>query len=310
LSQPGEVATAERNPLRFPVARREAAKVGFAGVAPVLSNAPLVTVVTPSHNYGGFIGQCLESVRRQTYPQIEHLVFDACSTDRTAEVLAAYADRYRLSAVIEPDEGQADALNRGFARARGEIVCWLNADDFWLHDQVVEQAVAKLKAGADVVTAGGWVVDETGRRVKPIAVDPTREVNELRFYDSFLQPATFWRRAVHRPLVTSLEYVFDWQLFLDFRAAGARFEFLEAEWAAYRMHGVNKTASDPARRRAEVAAVLRQTCGPFSPQHLWALGVYQGYRIAEAAHLPVVKQAIWYANIAMHRLTRRRVFSC
>lgn len=281
-----------------------------SGGEAVAGRAPLVTVVTPSFQYARFLPACLESVRRQTYPRIEHLVLDACSTDGSAEVIASFQDTYPLQAWLEPDLGQADALNKGFARARGEVLCWLNADDLWLHERVVEEAVVALGGGADVVSAGGWVIDAGGRRVKPIRAHPGRALRELRAYDTLLQPATFWRRAVHRPLRPDLHYVFDWQLFLELRAAGARFEVRDTAWAGYRMHAVNKTAADPARRRHEVAGVLREQFGPRSLAHRWATGLARGYDLAERRRWPALKRALRLANTAMFFLSGRRVVSC
>jgi glycosyltransferase involved in cell wall biosynthesis len=269
---------------------------------------PVVSIVTPSYNYGRFIGKCLESVRGQTYPAIEHIVMDACSTDDTPQALQAHAHD-GLKVVSEKDQGQADALNRGFRRATGDIVGWLNADDFYLHPRVIDEAVAAL-ATVDVVAAGGCYVDRDGKRVRAIAVREDRAVRELRYYDTLLQPATLWRRSVHRPLRPELHYAFDWRLFLDLRDAGARFTVLPREWAAYRVHGDSKTLTDPAKRRAEVAAILGDEFGALSPQRIWAEAVHRGYEVAEARRSPALKRGIQLANTAMYYLTRRRVFSC
>lgn len=271
---------------------------------------PLVTVVTPSFQYARYLPDCLDSVRRQTYPRIEHLVLDACSTDGSAEVIASFQGRYPLRAWFEPDLGQADALNKGFARAQGEVFCWLNADDLWLHERVVEEAVAMLRGGAEVASGGGWVIDAEGRRVKPLRAHPRRAVRELRAYDTLLQPATFWRAAVHRPLRSDLHYVFDWQLFLELQGAGARFEVRDTDWAGYRMHSVNKTAADPARRRHEVAALLRAQFGARSLPHLWSAAVARGYDLSERRRWPALKRALQLANTAVFFLSGRRVVSC
>lgn len=269
---------------------------------------PLVSIITPSYNYGRYIDDCLSSIRSQTYPAIEHIVLDACSTDDTAAVVARHA-RPELRAFFEKDDGQADALNRGFARARGDILCWLNADDFYLHDRVIEEAIAAL-GDADIVTAGGRYVDTHGHPGRRIRVHPARVVRELPYYDTMLQPATFWRRSIHRPLRTDLHYAFDWQLFIEMRTAGARFETLTREWAAYRMHGINKSAADPAARRGEIAEILGAQWGRGSVQHRWADAIHRGYRLAEAIRSPMLKRSIWVANAASYVLSRRRVFSC
>lgn len=270
-----------------------------------------MTVVTPSFNYARYLGACLSSVRAQSYPRIEHMVLDACSTDGSKDVLRSFLGTYPLAAFFEKDRGQADAINQGFARARGEVLCWLNADDFWLHSRVVEEAVTALdEPESDLVTATGCFVDGKGMRLRRCPVDARRTVSELRYYDTLLQPATFWRRAVHRELRDDLHYAFDWRLWLDLQRGGARFRALDREWAAYRIHETNKTSTDPAARRREVAEILADTCGRKSPQFLWARGVYGGYRLAEALGSHATKRAVQLANLAMYGMTRRRVFSC
>lgn len=277
----------------------------------MVGQLPRVTVVTPSYNYARFLAACLSSVRGQTYPHLEHVIVDAGSTDGSADVMRSFVGSYDLHILAGKDRGQADALNKGFARARGEVLCWLNADDFWLHAHVVEEAVAALWGKEfDVVTATGSLVDAEARRLRRWQVQSSWVLPELRSHDTILQPATFWRRRVHRELRTDLHYVFDWRLWLDMHHAGARFTVVDREWAAYRIHDANKTASDPAARRGEVAQILATEWGRASLQHLWARGVYLSYRLADALGSPAARRPVQLANIAMYRLTRRRVFSC
>ena len=87
---------------------------------------PLVSVVTPSFNQAAFIEETIQSVLKQDYPHIEHIVVDGGSTDGTVDILQRYP---HLRWISEPDCGQSDALNKGFAMARGEILGWLNSDD-------------------------------------------------------------------------------------------------------------------------------------------------------------------------------------
>ena len=118
---------------------------------------PLVSVVTPSLNQAAYIEEAILSVRKQDYPRIEHIVVDGGSTDGTLEILGRYRHLLWSS---EPDEGQADALNKGFARARGTVLGWLNADDRYLPG-AVSAAVAALAETGSALVHGGWrQVDE------------------------------------------------------------------------------------------------------------------------------------------------------
>src|SRR2546422_10203685 len=91
---------------------------------------PLVTVVTPSYNQGRFIRETIESVLSQDYPHIEYMVIDGGSTDETLSILNSYEHRFFW--VSEPDRGQAHAINKGWQRAKGDVLAWLNSDDIYL----------------------------------------------------------------------------------------------------------------------------------------------------------------------------------
>jgi glycosyltransferase involved in cell wall biosynthesis len=266
----------------------------------------VVTVVTPSHNYGRFIEDCLRSVHQQTYPHIEHLVLDACSSDDTAKVLRAFS-RADLTVISERDAGQADALNKGFDRARGDVLCWLNADDYWLTDTVVEEALAAID-GADVVTGGGCRVDPHGRRLATIRAPAGKTLaRDLQWYDPILQPATFWRRSAHQRLRADMHYAFDWAMFLAMHRQSARFKAVQREWAAYRWHPEGKTASASARRKEEVATILRETCGEKSLQYRWAKLIATGVARAEQLDSVALKRLLSVADLLVASATRHRI---
>ena len=90
-----------------------------------------ISIITPSYNYGRYLGEAIESIARQNYPDVEHIVVDGQSTDDTLEVLQRYAHLPHLKWVSEPDEGQTDAINIGFRMATGDVVAWLNADEYY-----------------------------------------------------------------------------------------------------------------------------------------------------------------------------------
>ena len=90
---------------------------------------PYFSVITPSFNQGAYLRACLDSVATQGDDDYEQIIIDNCSTDETAEILARYANKPQIKIICEPDNGQSEAINKGFEAARGEIICWLNSDD-------------------------------------------------------------------------------------------------------------------------------------------------------------------------------------
>src|SRR6266498_4984769 len=97
-----------------------------------LAGMPLVSIVTPSYNFGGFIRATIESVLTQDYPNIEYWVIDGGSTDGTVSILTEYEHDPRFHWISERDRGQSDAINKGWSRCRGDIIAWLNSDDLYL----------------------------------------------------------------------------------------------------------------------------------------------------------------------------------
>lgn len=128
------------------------------------------TIVTPSYNQGRFITDCIESVQVQSTDdpsiQVEHIIVDACSTDETLSILKQYP---HLKWVSEPDNGQSDAINKGFLAANGDWVMWLNADDFLLPDALAKvDAFIEQHSEADVIY-GGWNFTDIDKRFTKIS---------------------------------------------------------------------------------------------------------------------------------------------
>ena len=158
---------------------------------------PVVSVVIPCLNRARFLVPTLESVLQQEYGAIECLVVDGGSTDGTRDILSRYGDRIRW--VSEPDDGHADAINKGWRMSRGEILAWLNADDLWAVPGAVSQAVGYLQRHPEVDVVYGTCdrLDAAGRVLGPTYL---REWN-LRYAveqcdHCIPQPAAFLRRRV------------------------------------------------------------------------------------------------------------------
>jgi len=124
---------------------------------------PLVSIVTPSFNKGRFIEETILSIKNQTYPRIEHIIIDGGSTDNTIDIIKKYEGTYNMRWVSEPDKGQADAINKGWRMAKGEILAYLNADDTYT-PWAVETAVKYLTEHPDVYMVYGDcnIINERG----------------------------------------------------------------------------------------------------------------------------------------------------
>jgi glycosyltransferase involved in cell wall biosynthesis len=198
-----------------------------------------VSIVTISFNQGAFLERAIRSVLGQSYPHIEYIVVDPGSADDSRAIIDRY--RHRLAAVVyESDEGPADGLNRGFARAHGDIFGYVNADDALL-PHAVERAVAAFRAHpwADVVYGHGYIVDENDRLVRRFR--STRYTLWRVAYGAanVMQQATFIRSSAFYAVGgfnTENRAIWDAELLVDLALAGSRFLRVNEAWALFRLH--------------------------------------------------------------------------
>ncbi len=224
---------------------------------------PTITLVTPSFRQAGFIEGTIESVLAQDFAGLDWWIVDALSDDGTGEILDRYEGRAGLTILRERDSGQGDAIAKGFARGRGEVMGWLNSDDLLLPGAlraVGEAFVAEPEAA--VVYGVGWKVAADGtrtKRVAPGAFDPEL----LRSALTILQPAMFFRRSAYEAvggLDTSLEYAMDWDLLMRLAERG-KVVSIDEELAELRCYPATKSEAGGWERLREIAAVGREANG-------------------------------------------------
>jgi glycosyltransferase involved in cell wall biosynthesis len=247
---------------------------------------PRVSVVTCSYNQGRFLGRTVESVLAQGYPEVEHIVVDGMSADETPAVLARYP---HLHVVREPDRGQAEAINKGFRLATGDVFCFLNSDDTLLPGALHRVAAAiDPGRGRHVVFGRCLHIDENDRPLgfeHPSAFLGHRRVLEVWKGHWVPQPATFWTRQAWRrcgPLDEAEHLVLDFDLMCRL-SRHYPFTFVDEPLAAYRLHTTSKTCSATNEQvYGRAVQVSRRYWGsPLTPRYWRLLGSLAGHRLEE-----------------------------
>ncbi len=230
---------------------------------------PTIAIVSPSYNQADFVERMLESVRNQSYAPTEHIVQDACSNDGTTDILRRYAEISEgVELRVEKDNGQVDAINRGFSRATADIVTWLNTDDVYSDPDALRE-VAQVFAenpDVDVVYCRGRFVDPDGKLLREafINADPGALEREFTHSVGILQPALFFRRSVFErfgPLDEDLNFAFDYEYWIRLARGGAKFQFVDRTIVEATLHPNSKTQGQRNRQYHESLVAVKRHYG-------------------------------------------------
>lgn len=232
---------------------------------------PVVTIVTPSYRHEGYIEETIRSILLQGYPRLEYIVMDGGSKDETVAILQKYTPWITYWESV-PDKGQCDAINKGFARSTGQILNWINSDDYLLPG-----ALFKLAANAGAwaaladrerpgfVAGAGHMCDAQGVPLDHFyTVAPRQLVENIRFGNPTLQPATFFNRRFWEelgPFDLTLHFTFDWELWIRACARGMAVRCLPEFLAAAHQHEEQKTETGAEPRFVEMAQMLLRNAG-------------------------------------------------
>jgi glycosyltransferase involved in cell wall biosynthesis len=214
----------------------------FAANAP--RPAPTISIVTPSFRQGHFLERTLYSVLNQRYPALEYVVQDGGSTDDSVDILRHYESSLTRW-TSEPDHGQGDAINRGFAHTSGEIMAYLNSDDLLLPGALAYVAgYFAAHPEVDVVYGNRVMIDEHDQQIGSWVL-PRHDDDELALLDFVPQETLFWRRtawdAAGGRIDPDLSFAIDWDLLLRLRDSGATMVRLPRFLGAFRVHEEQKT---------------------------------------------------------------------
>ncbi len=223
-------------------------------------NLPLVTIVTPSYDQGGFIRQTIESVLSQDYSYIEYIIMDGGSTDETPSIVKEYSGK--LTWVSEKDRGQSHAINKGFQIAKGEIVSWINSDDIILPG-AVSKAVQALMSHPDAgaIYGEGYQMDESGNfKARFPATEPFNLWKLIYLWDYILQQTVYFRKGVVREvgwLDESLHWGLDWDLLIRI-GKKYKLEYIPEYLGALREYDEAKSFSGGKERFKELVRIMRR----------------------------------------------------
>ena len=261
---------------------------------------PTISVITPSFNAAAYLEDAILSVKCQSGATTEHVVIDAVSTDGTLEILQQHP---HLRWISEPDRGQSDAINKGFLMASGDLVGWLNADDYYLPGGLEAIArAAEAHPEADVIHGDCVFVDPAGRVVRS-KVEHAFDFQVLLYFGCYI-PSTstfFRRRLIERGLLLDCDYrvAMDFEFFTRLARLGCTFHYVPQFIAAFRWHEDNVSLRNTQRRAQERRLVQ---CAAGCQRRTWDLEARRYW--ARARRLT---KKIASGNIARELQVRRRV---
>lgn len=237
-----------------------------------MADLPRISIVVPNYNGAATLERTLSSLIEQRYDALEILVADGGSTDGSVEVIRRY-EPHLAWWCSEKDRGQAHAINKGFAKASGDILNWLCSDDELLPGSL--QRVGEFFAAnpqVDVLSGACRVVFDHDPARDHVWVPRQDELALMPACNPIAQQATFWRRALldrSQPLDESFHFGLDTELFNHFRSRGATWACIDDELAVFHMRADNKTATGGDEATRELERIYRRYAPPGMASLMW-----------------------------------------
>lgn len=227
------------------------------------ASLPLVSIITPSYNQAEFLEGTIRSVLDQAYQNLEYIIVDGGSDDGSLDIIQEYSDQLAWW-VSEPDQGQTDAINKGFSQAKGEILAWLNSDDTYIAGAVSE-AVDYLQSHPEIgmVYGDANLIDENGNVIGSFPARQTDNRRLMRGYVHIPQQASFFRADLWKkvgPLDPSFFFAMDYDLWVRL-SQQAPLKYHPRTWANFRLHGEAKSIESDDRCWPEMVRVHRREGG-------------------------------------------------
>lgn len=223
-----------------------------------------ISIITPSYNQAKFIRRTLDSVLcRQNYDNIEHIVVDGCSSDETLEILKEYKNKYpdKFSYIYEKDSGQSNAINKGFERATGDIIGWINSDDFYEKDIFMDVVKEFNDPSVEWIIGNVISIYEDINKMKKIASQRITYQNLLKNPDIVAQQGVFFRKGILETVGgwdDSFYMVMDYDLWIRLSKI-ADPKMINKYWGYFTQHPNSKTLGKTKHiQMEEIACILKR----------------------------------------------------
>lgn len=249
----------------------------------------MISIIVPSYNQGKFIGETIQSIVGQNYPNLECIVMDGGSTDETVDVLKSFGDR--ISWVSKKDNGQTDAINKGIAKSKGEIIAYLNSDDVYLPNTLNTIAEYFMEhPQVEWLTGDYFIIDENGKKIQSYVqwyktfLRQTPAISTLSVANYIIQPSTFWRRSLHKKIGyfdEGLLYCMDFDFWMR-AIQRSKPAILPNHFSLFRIHGGSKGGKQYEKQFKEEHVVMKRYI--HNPvlrilHHIHAFGIVAIYKL-------------------------------
>lgn len=227
------------------------------------SNYPKISIVTPSYNQGHFIEETILSVIGQHYPNLEYIIIDGGSTDNTVEIIKKY-EKLITYWISEKDNGQAEAINKGFSMAKGQIFGWLNSDDMYLPGTLKYISEKLNIENKDLILGNCFHMKEGSEFGFGSNVQKSKEKYDIKVCDFAIQPSSFWTKNAWQAtgqLTVKYNFVFDWEWFIRATTCQVNFILTDKYLSVYRLHDAHKTGIGGKKRMLEINEIYRLYLG-------------------------------------------------